>query len=108
MSAGIALAVALAIAAPLAHAHLDARDAASQALCGDHAPAGDGAPGSGACALCLATGHAPAALAFCASAPPAPADPAAAALAPRAPLARSGARGDPADPRAPPSLSLIH
>jgi hypothetical protein len=60
LCAGLSLAAALALAAPLVHAHLAAADAA-RGLCGEHHPeSGSSEPSSDACSLCLAGAHAPA------------------------------------------------
>jgi len=67
----ISLATALALAAPLAHAHLDATTTSEAGLCGEHAPLESNA-GAEPCQLCVAGGHA-AALANAALALPAPA-----------------------------------
>jgi hypothetical protein len=95
----IAFVTALAFTAPLAHAHLDAAQAATHGLCGDHDPSRDAAPDP--CTLCLAGGHAPGSLpraAGCHATPSRPAIPASEAPAPiaSAPARRPGA------PRAPP------
>lgn len=60
LCASLALAAALALSAPLVHAHLEALDAAAQGLCGDHHPFGAPSPAAEACSLCLAGAHAPA------------------------------------------------
>lgn len=57
LCAGLSLAAALALAAPLVHAHLAAADARD--LCGEHHPErGSADPGGDACSLCLAGAHA--------------------------------------------------
>jgi len=60
LCASLALAAALALSAPLVHAHLGAPDAAAQGLCGDHHPGGAAPSPAEACSLCLAGAHAPA------------------------------------------------
>jgi hypothetical protein len=101
LCATLALAVALALSAPLVHAHLEAAGAASQGLCGEHHSESAPLPGPDACSLCLAGAHAPAlrepsAPLWELSAAPASEE----ASAPQVDL--SIARGQPGTPRAPP------
>jgi hypothetical protein len=102
LSALIALTAALAFAAPLFHAHLDAAHAVAQGLCGEHPPAsGDGAGDGHPCTLCLAHAHASAALVRVVPICEPPARTArAAAEAPQA--EHSVDPGHPGAPRAPP------
>ena len=95
----IALAAALAISAPLVHAHLES--AASQGWCGEHDSDNAPAPASEACTLCLAGAHAPATREPGALRWELRAAPIAAPAAPPA-IDRSIARSRPGTPRAPP------
>lgn len=94
------LAVALGAAAPLAHAHLDAAQAAAAGLCGEHHAPEQGEPGKD-CTLCLAGAHTAAAFDSRAralsSGPERPAACAAAASDPASAAPRA-----PGNPRAPP------
>jgi len=101
LCASLALAAALALSAPLVHAHLEAAGAAAQGLCGEHHPDSAPTPGSDACSLCLAGAHAPALREPGAPLWQLPAAPASEpASAPQVDL--SIARGQPGTPRAPP------
>jgi hypothetical protein len=101
LSACISLTAALAFTAPLAHAHLEAADAAAQGLCGEHLPAGAPLPGADPCSLCLAGGHATAAIEHGTPLLEGPALPASPAKAlPQ--VDRSVPRSRPGTPRAPP------
>jgi hypothetical protein len=59
LCASLSLAAALALAAPLVHAHLAASDV-TRDLCGDHHPESGFDPSGDGCSLCLAGAHAPA------------------------------------------------
>ena len=99
LCASLALAAALALSAPLVHAHLAGNTA--QGLCGEHHPDSSPAPTSDACSLCLAGAHAPAMREPGAPLWDVPASPAApAATAPEADLGVPRSR--PGTPRAPP------
>jgi hypothetical protein len=58
LCASLSLAAALALAAPLVHAHLGG--AGTRGLCGEPHPENSTAPTGDACSLCLAGAHAPA------------------------------------------------
>jgi hypothetical protein len=58
LCASLSLAAALALAAPLVHAHLGG--AGTRGLCGESHPENSTAPTGDACSLCLAGAHAPA------------------------------------------------
>lgn len=101
LCATLALAAALALSAPLVHAHLEAAGAAAQGLCGEHHPDSAPAPGSDACSLCLAGAHAPALREPGAPLWELPAAPVS-AEAPAPAVELSIARNRPGTPRAPP------
>ena len=101
MCAGLSLAAALALAAPLVHAHLAAADT-TRDLCGEHHPdSGNADPVGDACSLCLAGAHAPAIREPVALLFGLPDAPAIRELA-KPEVDRGIARGLPGTPRAPP------
>ena len=100
LCASLSLAAALALAAPLVHAHLAAADA-TRDLCGDHHPESGVDPSGDGCSLCLAGAHAPA-LREPGPAGSAPPDAAARFVLAERRDARGVARHRPGTPRAPP------